>query len=108
MNGIILENPNFPTRNCDNLKSIKQVLEAARNLRNINKCLDNNFISLNEAILTNTSEEIKMQKKNLVQENEICYLKEIVSIENDRLFELKDQLNLRKLSEFFFGFVLDY
>lgn len=104
MNEIILENPNFVSRNGDNLKFIKQVLESARNLRNINKCLDNNFISLNEAIVTNTSDEIKMQKKNFIQQNEICDLKENISIENEKLLVLKDQLSLRKMSEFSFGF----
>lgn len=102
MNGIILENCNFVSRNSDNHKSLKKALETAKNLKNVNKCLDNDFISLNEAIVENTNEEIKMQKKNLIQQNEICNLKENVSIENDKLFELKDKLNLRKLSEFFF------
>lgn len=99
MNEFIRENPNFICRNGNNLNGIKQILETTRNLREINKSFDNNFISLNQAIVENTNEEIKLKNKNVIQQNEICELKANVSVQNDILFELKEQLNLRKLSE---------
>lgn len=101
MNKILLENPDFLSHNDHNRKNINQLLEIARNLRQNNKRLDDDFISLNEAIVTNTNDEIKFKNKTVIQKIEICDLKKNVSIENNNLFDLKEQLMLRKLSEFF-------
>lgn len=98
---MILENPNFLTHKLGNQETIKQCLEMARNLNKDNKTLDEDFISLKKAIVSNTEEEAKMKDKNVTQQNEICVLKKDVFVTNEKLLDLKEQLRLRKMGKFF-------
>lgn len=98
---MILENPNFLSHKIGYQETTNQFLEIARNLNKNNKTLDDEFISLNKAIESNTEEEAKMKDKNVTQHDEISDLKRDVSEKNEKLLDLKEQLRLRKMSKFF-------